>query len=275
MTRHKKGIKRSGTNFKHFQLMKTISLHIPRRFRSDKVIKTTHAENWEELTPSQFIALVRAINGEIKEDDLLVEMLNLSHEIIKRLDMVQRYHLGELLEFIKSRSPFNHFIIPFDEGLWAPADSLSDLTFGEFIFIDTFYTDYQQSNSDEDLLKLVACLYVEHDKNGDRVKFNGRVNVHKANNIHPLKRKAIAMNYDLIRNWLERCYPDVFPTSSFEGSDKTENKKKSNGWIDVFDSIVGDDIIHSEDYFNKRCSEILRYMDKKIKGNRKKKRNKR
>jgi hypothetical protein len=254
--------------------MKTITLNIPRRFRSDKIINTTHAENWGELTSSQFIALVRAINNKISEDDLLVEMLNIPHSVIKRLDMMQRYYLGKLLTFIQNRAPFKHFVIKDVEHLYAPADGLSDVTFGEFIFIDTFYTDYQQSNSDEDLLKLIACLYVKHNKQGERVKFTGKVNTSLAKNIHPLKRKAIAMNYDLIRSWLEKNYPEVFPTSSSPVTDKGKTKAESNGWIDVFDCIVGDDLINSDKYFDKPCAEILRYMDKKIKTNRKKKRKK-
>lgn len=254
--------------------MKSITLHIPRRFRSHKIINTTHAENWEELKPSQFIALVRAIHGEISEDDLLIEMLDIQHKYVKDLDAIQRYHLGISLEFIQSRAPFKHFVIPCDQGLWAPEDGLRDVTFGEFMFTDTFYSNYQQSNADDDMLKLVACLYVQHNKDGERVRFKGKVNTHAAKNIHPLKRKAIAMNYDLIRSWLEESYPEVFPPARSPISNKKETKQKSNGWIDVFDSIVGDDLINSDKYFEKPCTEILRYMNKKIKENRKKKRKK-
>lgn len=248
--------------------MKNITLHIPRRFRSDIVIHTQHPENWEELLPSQFIALVRVMSAEISENDILMEMLDLPYSIVKKLDAYQRYTLGQLLDFIQNKVPFNRFVIPEIQGLKAPEDGLNDVSFGEFMHIDTFYANYRESEND--LLNLVSCIYVRHTKKGERPDFNGKIDTHKIQNIHPLKLEAIALNYGLIRTWLEEAYKEVFHTTSATGLDKT-NKKQNNGWINVYDSMVGDDLIHAENYFNMPCTEVLRYMNNKVKENRKKK----
>ncbi len=248
--------------------MQKIILSIPRRWRSDKIINTTHPDNWEELKPSQFIALVRVINGEISENDLLVEMLEQPHDVIKKLDAYQRYRLGQLLDFMQSKAPFNRFIIQETNGLKAPKPGLDDVTFGEFIHMDTFYVDYQESNAKSDLLNLVSCIYV-HYKGDERPTFSGRVDLYQAKKLHRLKQEAIALNYGLIRTWLEQAYPEVFPAQKESAS--TGNSQKGNGWVDVYDSIVGDDLINAEKYFNMPCSEVLRYMNRKIIENRKNK----
>ncbi|TLX73689.1 hypothetical protein E9993_14625 [Labilibacter sediminis] len=248
--------------------MKEITLNIVRRYRKDKIIHTTHPECWEELTPSQFIALVRVMKGDISEDDILVEMLDLPHKTVENLDLYQRYTLGQLLEFIQNKAPFNRFVIQDISGLKPPEDGLNDVTFGEFMYIDTFYADYQQSNSNDDLLNLVSCIYVRPAKTGERPEFNGRVDTTRVKTFHLLQREAIAMNYGLIRTWLEEAFPEVFPQQK-EASGKPQ--KQSNGWIDVYDSIVGDDLVNAEKYFNMPCTEVLRYMNKKVKENRKKK----
>lgn len=282
-TKPRKKTKRSGGNNRtpyfcvsvfitfNFITVKQIILHIPRRFRRHKVIHTTHPENWEELTPSQFIALVRVMNADISENDILMEMLNLPHNVIKKLDTYQRYTLGQLLDFIQNKAPFNRFVMPEIQGLKAPEDGLSDVSFGEFMFIDTFYANYQEYGSENDLLNLGACIYVQHTKKGERPDFNGKIDTHRIKQIHPLKLEAIALNYGLIRTWLEEAYTEVFPTASSATGSTSSGKRQSNGWIDVYDSIVGDDLINREEYLNLPCMEVLRYMNKKVKENRKKK----
>ena len=51
--------------------------------------------------------------------------------------------------------------------------------------------------------------------------------------------------------------------------EKKDEKKKENtkntGWIKVFDSIVGDDIINSERYATMPVHNVFRYITRKIK----------
>ncbi len=250
--------------------MQSITLHIPRRWRSDKVIHTIHPDNWEELRPSQFIALIRVMNGQISEDDLLVEMLDLPHNVVKKLDAYQRFRLGQLLQFMQSKAPFSRFVLKNIDGLKAPQDGLVDISFGEFIHMDTFYADYQESNTAEKLVSLVACLYVEYAKGEtERPKFNGRIDVCSASAIPDIIQEAIALNYGLIRIWLEEAYPEVFPKQKKAAN--AGDGKNGNGWVDVYDTLVGDDLINAEKYFMMPCTEVLRYMNRKIIENRKKK----
>ncbi|MGV8828253.1 MAG: hypothetical protein ACWA6U_08015 [Breznakibacter sp.] len=247
--------------------MKNITIVYPVWFGlRHKKLNATHPDQWEELTAEQLVALVQLMNGTVDEESLMSLMLGLPKRVVRRLDPFQRYKLGELLDFLSSRAPINRFILKFANGLEAPADGLDDVGFGEFIHIDTFYMDYLESQKPEHRLKLVSCLYVMH-KDGKRPDFTGRIDTLRSRHISDIEQEAIVLNYGLIRTWLSKAYPEVFP----EPKEGSENKRaKLNGWLEVFDSLVGDDIVNAERYALKPCMEILRYMNRKIKENRKK-----
>ena len=249
--------------------MKHITLTYPILFGLRlKEVQTNHPDKWEELTPSQLVALARLMQLEITEEDLLMEMLGLSRNVIRKLDAFQRYKLSELLDFLKDRTPYDRFIQPEVMGLKAPADGLQDVSFGEFIHIDTFYMNYQERNHPDDCLNLVSCLYVFPDKAGKRPEFTGDITTHRAALMSEAQREAICINYGLIRTWLAKAYPEVFPEPK---PGEKKQKQSGNGWVDVYDSLVGDDLVNSDKYANLSCTEVLRYMNKKIKESRKQK----
>jgi len=238
-----------------------------------RTVITSHPDKWEELTARQMIAITRLKRNDISEDELLCIMMNLPMRVVKKLDTFQRYKIGEILAFLEQQVPYNKFILKSVAGLNAPDDYLLDVTFAEFIHFDTFFMDYADSRSDSDLKKLVACLYVLPDKNGKRPLFDGTVNTDKIKCFTSVEIEAIAINYGFIREWLSNAYPEVFPKAKQRSDDETQPKRKGNGWVDVFDSLVGDDLINSEKYANMPVTEVLRFMNRKVKENRKKSRN--
>jgi len=251
--------------------MRAIALTYPVWFGlRSKTLRTSHPDKWEELTAPQMVALGRLMKGSISDEDLLIEMLNLSRSIIRKFDQYQRYKLGEILAFLQDRAPHDAFIIKEIAGLKAPADKLEDVTFGEFMHIDTFYMDYIESGEANDLLNLVSCIYVFHDKAGKRPLFNGHMDTFRVKMLTDAQQEAISINYGLIRTWLQKAYPEVFPTGNKATGDS--KKMRGNGWVDVFDGLVGDDIVNADKYGNMPATEVLRFMNRKMVDKRKRKR---
>ena len=243
--------------------MKSITIQYPVLFGwMKKRVSSTMPEKWAELKPNQLNALVRALNESITEDDLLVELLDLSPYIVKKLDVWQRYWLSRDIHLLSSNAPYGEFIIPVVMNLVPPKKGLSDVSFAEFMYIDTFYMDYLESNTCTDLVNLCSCLYVRPEKL-ERPTFTGKIDTYKIRNTSPVILESIALNYGLIRTWLQKAYPEVFPEP--KKSAEPTNKKKDSGWLGVFDSLVGDDLTNADKYANMPCTEVLRFMNRKVK----------
>lgn len=239
-----------------------------------------HPSSWPELTAVQLIAVACLYHGTISERRLLQVMLEMPKKIIRQLDDFHVYKLIELMEFLKDkRPPFQEFILQeLKVGrikFIAPDKRLQGVTFGEFIFADTYYMDYAQDSDESKLNKFIACFYRDAVK-GKKVPFDEKEIEARAGLIGKLplhEREAVAMNYGMIREWLERCYIHVFPKVD-EESKKPKKKKASNGsWVDVFDNVVGDDLVNEQRYAQLSVMNVLRKMNKAIRENNKKKRN--
>ena len=171
------------------------------------------------------------------------------------------------MAFMGDKQPLDHFIVDTLKGRKAPGDKLRDLSFSEFMYIDTFFLDFSSSDNDQAILrKLVAFLFRKHQK-GERPEFKGKTDDRWVHKLKPWQLQVAAFNYGLIRVWLEKAFPAVFAAKNEVG--QSGAKQSGNGWIDVFDSIVGDDIIHSDDYARKPVMEVLRFLNKRIVDSRK------
>lgn len=255
--------------------MKHIALQYPRLWRYwIRTIHTTHPDKWEELTPDQMVAIGRLINDDISEEECLQVMLRVSRKVVRKLDEWQRYNLGCLLAFLQQQTPHNRFIIPNIGVYHAPADNLSDITLEEFMIADTFFADYIETGDRRKLAVMVACLYRMKPPGHKRLPFDEDACEQWADELtthgHAVL-EAVAVNYGLIRQWLQKSYPHVFPESSDDG-DKPRKGKVNGGWLDVFDALVGDKREFEDVFKQKRAMNELRYMNRKIKEQRKKRR---
>jgi hypothetical protein len=231
--------------------------------KNKKIHHLSHPGHWDEVSPQQMVAIGQLMTGEIKEEKLLTAFLSTSPALVKKLDEYLRYKLSDLMNFMGKKEPLDHFIIDCIEGRKAPENKLKDLTFGEFIYIDTFFIDYSSTENNQALLhKLTAFLFRKPEK-GQRPEFTGTTDESWTEKLKPWQMQITAFNYGLIRVWLEKAFPLVFAAKT-NIEQNTETTQKSNGWVDVFDSIVGEDIIHSNDYAKMPVMEVLRFLNKQI-----------
>jgi len=87
-------------------------------------------------------------------------------------------------------------------------------------------------------------------------------------------RLSIAFNYSLIVSWLQNAYPLIFhspshlpdPAVSVDGI-RPDIRTKDSGWLKLFESLVGDDLIHRNKYAELPVNVVLNYLTVKYKEN--------
>lgn len=245
---------------------------------------------WWEMDESHFIAVVRTILGDITEDEYWAALFGLPRRIVAQLDPWHRHVLGQQLKWMETgKSESSRFFIRRIGRLLAPDDALGSMSLQQFMTVDTFFIQYTDTISDEKprgdvarLCRMVAALYLRPGETyfaqhrGDRVadiEGNARILI-KA----PLcKTWGVYLNWVMIRNWLSRAYPMLFPESdddknstsdtSAKNDKKNEGKRRTrklSAWLDTFDSFMGNDIAHLDTYRKMAATDAFRLMNKRI-----------
>ncbi len=238
---------------------------------------------WTELTPPQIIALACAGNGTIDDAAFLAAMCDIRKFVIRKLDNYQRFQLSEALQFFKAGYMHNAFVQSYVKpGLkkyYTPKPKLKGMSFGQFIFADTYFGMYQAENKPEHLHKFIAALCIPNRKNFNEEEVEYRTK--QITKLYTNEKEALVVNYMLIRAWLAKVYPLIFsegvqeetnpPKSPFAKGDEGKKKYDSSGWIKIFEGLVGDNITDHDKYAKLPVHEVLRYLSRKMKENMKKK----
>ena len=251
-----------------------------RWFPFTRKVNSNVPQNWGDVTQKQLIAITCLYKSAISDFAFLKAMSGLKKWILKKLSDYERYKLMEVFEFVGEQKPYHEFIIRkisiYRKGivLYAPEGKLKGITFGQFIFTDTYFANYQQSGDETDLNKFIASLYLKNDEHFDEKLIQSR---HPQIGIIDKNiREAIVLNYQLMHEWLALAYPLIFhtvaelttiPTVSDGDIAIPEIKRDPNIWIKVFQNFVGDDIIHDEIWAAKPVNTIFAYMTRKYKEN--------
>jgi len=265
----------------------TIEYQPFRRLKYTRFFTGNFPSEWSETNPKQLIAIACLMKNSISNVQFLSIMTGLSKRMIGRLDDYQRFLLIELFDSFHSDKPYNEFIIEkldskgsgsiYGLVLVHPKPKLAGVTFGQFIFMDTYFSNYQESSCVNDLNKFIAATYIP---SGRRfIEHFIEANHGCIGKTDLLTREAIVINYHLIRDWLCEVYPLVFQKQSDNkqsrddenvGKEKPIPKRDPNSWIKVFDGLVGDDIINEDNYANLPVHNVLRHLTNRIKSNPKK-----
>lgn len=226
--------------------------------------------SWDELTERQFLAISQAVDGAEPDYRFLSVITGVSREILKKLTSFQLYKLSENIDFIGRAGTFHDNFIIKELSPWksftAPKPKMSGITFGQFIFIDSYFKDWSVTKDETALNKFIACLYLYPDEH-----FNDEVIPDRVLSIGDIDldiRKAIAFNYSLVMAWLQKAYPLIFVELA-ENEIATEEPKQApqSPWLKLFDSMVGDDLINRDRYAELPLHTVFRHLTKKYKEN--------
>lgn len=238
--------------------MKTIALEY-KRLGTQRSITSSIPSKWDEISPKQLIVISKNYLGECSDDLMLSILCNLNRRIIMRLDSYQKFQLAQEMNFLTDYKPFSHFIINKIGILQAPKPRLQSMSFGQFMFVDSYYSEWLQSQKTEDLNKFISALYTPY---GNAFKQDNLIVTELIAERFPLEAKcAISINYRLVKEFLIHAYPMVFQKA------KENQKTENSGWVKVFESVVGDDIVNQDKYAELSVHVVLRWISKKIKEN--------
>jgi hypothetical protein len=228
-------------------------------------------ERWDELTADQLVLISSDYITTVDETEILCGMLGIKKSIAARLDSFQRFCIAMELQFMDNFKPHYSFVIRKLNWLNAPRPRLEGMSFGQFMFVDTYYEVAITSEDPEHLNKFIACLYLPEGK-----PFNEQLIEDRANYIKlffkPEEKTAISLNYRLVKEWICERYPLLFRKSSVaELADAKpvaeHSRSQGSNWVKVYESLVGDDIVNQDKYSALPVHTVFRYLTSKLKEN--------
>jgi len=216
---------------------------------------------WNDVSAKQLIAISRLYNDEITDNELISIMCDIPLRIVNKLTTYERYRLANVFSFVTDFKPFHSFIIKDIYGYFPPRPKLEGMIWEQFMFTDTYYNNWAENGLQTDLDKFFACLY---QKKGEAFD-SSKIELYLSENFYTDNelKIAVSINYRLVKEWLTDAYPMVFQRPG----EAQESKGKNKGWLPVFESIVGDDIINQDKYAKLTVHTVLKYLTKKIKEN--------
>ncbi len=254
-----------------------------RRFWRDIQRSIDMPENWQEISPAQFTAVVNLWLGEISISEFLVNFLGIKRREASRLSDYQQWVIMHELDWIQDlRQPHNAFFIETLPGtkLAAPGDRLRGCSLQQFMTADTYFSLYLSSKDISHLDMMIAALYKEElevysteeqvePAMRDKVKLLSLDEHLPVISQQPESVKtAIFLNFTLIKSWLAHAFPFVFPEAEEEEEDIKRKKRLKKSvtvdWLSVFDSFVGDDIAQMEKYKAMDATDAFRIMNRRI-----------
>lgn len=242
-------------------------------------------ERWEELNAVQFIAAIRLWMGEISENEFLRVACGFKKVVMRRMDEYQRYALVREMMWVRNvRRPHNSFIIECLPGtdLHAPGTKLKGCTLQQFMTFDSFFSLYiayqaQKATATNALDNFIATLYRRDDEyfsvreaqiatgktNGVKLVMMD-VQLSIVATLPQAVKEAVSVNYVLIRSWLSKAYPHLFPEGEDEDVSNTPKSPKPVDWLKVFDAFIGDNIADIEKYKAMQVTDAFRIMNRRI-----------
>jgi len=244
--------------------MTTIELKLPFLW-FHRYLRRMVPQSWTEITGKQLITISEVVPGQ-KSDEVsfLSSLTGLNKKIINRLSPFIQYWIYKNLEFLTDSEPCSHYFIIMElpgTRFIAPAQKLSKMSFGQFIFCESYYSDWMKSQEPERLYRFVASLYLEKGERFNPDTLELKVNTLKRVNIKILK--AIAFNYSMVLRWLQKRYPMVFQEGKKQDDSDLNKMMETSVWVKLFESLVGEDLIHRDAYADLPLHAVLKYLTRK------------
>lgn len=222
-------------------------------------------ERWHELERKQFASIIQVMNfRKADKHTIAISLVALlfgkeNFHILTGLTDDLLCALVPLTNFLVEEKPevknfFPELKIRKKKSL-APADDLSNITFGEWCFIFQFYQYYQIDQDVSWLNKLIAVLYrpADPEQDPDSAKFKGDLREVFNENLISKRAKdvaAIEKKYkDAVLAWFILAIhqvmdrrPNVFPASAEndpEAPAVTEQPDQSRTWMSIFRELLG------------------------------------
>lgn len=267
--------------------MKTIEIIKKGMFRTERS-RLDMPVKWSELNTEQFLLIAESFCKDISDKDFISKLIGCN---VNNLPDYFIYKISECLKFLYScDTGIDRFYLDRlpDTSFYSPGIRLKGMTFEQFMHIDTMFNKYVRNSSDENLNMFVAHVYIRHNEyfvlpEDDRKHL---FSIHKKKLLKPVDnavviskrvdrhiKYAVFLNYILIKHWLSKSFPFLFPEDNTRSSENRTGRIRipSVKWLDIFDSFVGDDIAQMDKYRAMPATTAFRIMNRRIRESQKNK----
>lgn len=242
-------------------ISKTIEIEIPERFA--------------EMSAEQFRAVCAIHREEIDESEFLLRFFGIKANLLERLDKFYIFKLTELLQCLADNDGVDKFFIQSvkigSTVYKSPMPKLAGMTLMQFMTVDTFHSWYEYTKKDGFLYKFVASLMLETGMEFGQLDVDEFFQTFEmASRDNDKLYLDLVVNWSLIKSWLCKVYPHLFPTAVDDG--KKKKKERPSSWVEIYDALVGDNLMNLEAYKTLPAMDVLRVMNTRIRDGKKQKR---
>lgn len=233
------------------------------------------ATEWSELDGEGMKLAAQLWCGGLRSDCLISEYYKIPLNVVHVLGDYLTYCLLELTGWMQrlddAVDDFKIELLP-DTIYFAPGARLSGCTLEQFMVADTHFQRYAISQDADHLTLFIAALY--HAKMQRDDDMDAKVKV--VEGLDETVRQAVFLNFILVRRWLSRSYPYLFPPSDDDEDEddgeadkhKKQPKSRPTDWLAIFDAFMGDDVAFIERYKRMGALDAFRLMNRRIKQSR-------
>lgn len=224
-----------------------------RRLRARRTVPSS----WSEMSEEGMRAFGEVLAGKADDGRFFKGMFSLPWWA--SLSPWQMYCIMDCMGFLTDMSAgIDRFLIGSLCGgrLSAPERRLNGVTLMQWMMADTYFGKYARHESDEMLDLFVAHLYTLRG-----VSFEKAVDVDAVRGESRGVKLAVAVNFGLVKNWLSKGFPFLFPEGDGDGKGGTV---KGTQWLDVFDAFVGDDVAMIDRYERLPVLTAFRILNRRI-----------
>lgn len=225
-------------------------------------------EHWREMSESQFKAVCRLGKGLIDDTAFYSEFFGLPTSVVVDIDIFNFYVLNSLLEFTREVEAFGEFLVPKVGGFVCPKPNLRGMSFHQFMTIDTYFTWYLQTDDVRFLDSMCAAMYLLPDEEFASLDIEGRSRAWSVRG--ESDKYVLLVSWTIIKRWLGKAYPHLFPSGD-DDAPKRGSRKISNTWLEIFDTLVQDDLTKIESYKKVDAMDVIRIVNRRIKEQKNKK----
>ncbi len=230
---------------------------------------------WGELDADGLQLAAQLWTGGLPRDELLARFYAVPLAVVHALDGYLVYCLTQLTSWMRrlddAVDDFKIAELP-DTGYFSPGPRLSGCTLEQFMIADSHFQRYAIGQDPDYLTLFIASLYHARRKRDDDID----VKVGVVERLPEPVRQAVFLNFILIRRWLSRSYPYLFPPQSdADDSDdeptakrKRLKKPQPTDWLAIFDAFMGDDVAFIERYKRMAALDAFRLMNRRIRQSR-------
>lgn len=238
----------------------------------NKVYERDIPTEWDELDTNGILLAARLWSGGIERDTLIARFFGLPDDVVAALDSYLVYCLTQLTSWMQRLD--DNVVVFFidtlpDTTYRSPGPRLGGCTLEQFMIADSNFQRYATSADPDRLTAFIAALYHAPRRTDDDLDQKTAAIEHLNEDV----RQAVFLNFILIRRWLSRSYPYLFPPSTDNDDDDTPKGKKrkkpqTTDWLAIFDAFMGDDVAFIDRYKRMTALDAFRLMNRRIRNSR-------